>query len=57
MNRGVQQEAEVPFERRREAIGKHDKQPNERGTTAQQEVLALGRNTTRGGGRPVRQST
>ncbi len=56
-NRGVRQEAEVPSERWREAIGKHNNQPNERGTTTQQEAAAPGGGTTRGGGRPVRRST
>jgi hypothetical protein len=56
-NRGAQLEAEAPSERRMEAIGKHDNQPNKRGTTAQQEVAAPGGGMTRGGERPVRRST
>jgi hypothetical protein len=47
-SRGVQQEAEAQSERRREAIRKHNNQPNKRGATVQQEVAALGRGTTRG---------
>jgi hypothetical protein len=56
-NRGAQQEAEVPSERQSETIGKHNNQPNKRGTTAQQEAAVLGGGMTRGGGRPVCRST
>ncbi len=58
-NRVAQQEAEAPSERRREAIKKHDNQPNKRGAMAQQEAAAPGGGTlrVRGGGRPVHQST
>ncbi len=50
-------EAEAPSERRTEAIKNYNNQPNKRGAMVQQEVVAPGRGTTRGGGRPVRRST